>query len=362
MKINKKLPSICLIVLLLKPVILLAQTADCSVNYEKALLLYKSGMADSALSVLKLCIRNNEELRNLSKETRGRIFRLASLSSIMTGNPEEAENYAREMLVYQPDYKNRMDNEDLMEFRLILEKLVPKPSLRFGINAGINFPILKLQKNYSNYILDSARYDLNTSPGFQFGVTVEKTFTKNLSVAAGVGISQVIFDYVVSGLDVLNYDDVQYLYKQKVTSIEIPVLARYNFRFKSLMPYIEAGITGRISLNSMENSEMYGRYWFTNSANSNKILTTFVTDFENFGFLFGGGICYDLNKINLRMNVRYNHFLENSAESSKFDDVNGYEDIGPGERFYYTDDINLLNVKYIQISIGFLYNLSYKVF
>jgi hypothetical protein len=41
----------------------------------------------------------------MSKETRARIFRLAALSSIMTGNPTEAEKYSRKMLINQPDYK-----------------------------------------------------------------------------------------------------------------------------------------------------------------------------------------------------------------------------------------------------------------
>ena len=60
--------------------------------------------------------------------------------------------------------------------------------------------------------------------------------------------------------------------------------------------------------------------------------------------------------------LRYNNYFNNSAKSSEFDDINGYEDIGSDEKFHYTDDINLIGMKCLQMSIGFLYNLSYKVF
>ena len=155
---------------------------------------------------------------------------------------------------------------------------------------------------------------------------------------------------------------IENLYNQNLNYVDIPVLARYYFNLRSFKPYLEGGINGRFLLNSMEKSDAFGRYWFTNSTGSDKILATFLTDFEYFGFLIGGGACYDFNKFSLRLDVRYNHYLENSGASSEFDDITGYDDIGPGEKFHYTDDINLVTMKCVQISVGFLYNLSYKVF
>jgi hypothetical protein len=198
--------------------------------------------------------------------------------------------------------------------------------------------------------------------GYQFAIGIEKVLARNISIEVGAGISTIIFDYTVSGIDISNYNSVKYLYNQDITSVEIPVIAKYYFNIKSLRPYVEAGVNGRFLLNSMEKSDTYGRYWFTNSSGSDKILTSFLTDFENFGFLFGGGACYDFSKFSLKLDIRYNYYLNNSGASSKFDDINGYEDIGSDEKFHYTDDINLLNMKSLQVSFGFLYNLSYKVF
>jgi hypothetical protein len=362
MKKNIRIISLFLMVFLIKPFCVSSQTSDCSVNYEKALLLYNSGMADSALSIIKPCLGNNDALNKISKETRARIFRLAALSSIMNGNPTEAEKYARKMLINQPDYKNNPDESDLQEFRLMLDKITPQPSLRIGVTAGINIPFVKLQKEYSNYELQSGKYILKGSVGYQFGIVGEKALSKNISLEAGAGISQVMFNYTISGIDVLTYQTLKNLYDQKVNWIEVPVSAKYYFNLKSFRPYLEGGITGRLLINSMEKSGTYGRYWFTNSSNSDKILTTFLADFENFGILLGGGVCYDFNKFSLRLGFRYNYYLKNSGTSSNFDNVTGYDDFGPGEKFHYTDDINLVNLKHLQVSVGILYNLSYKVF
>ena len=112
----------------------------------------------------------------------------------------------------------------------------------------------------------------------------------------------------------------------------------------------------------MEKSATYGRYWFTNSSNSDKILTTFLNDFENFGILAGAGATYELNKFSFRLGFRYNYYLKNSGVASKVNDISVYENISDKEKFHYTDDIDLVNLNCLQFSVGVLYNISYKVF
>jgi len=91
----------------------------------------------------------------------------------------------------------------------------------------------------------------------------------------------------------------------------------------------------------------------------NKFKCATVSEVE---MVAGCGATYDFSKFSLRFDIRYNHNFISSSEVSAFDDVNGYEDIPSGEKFYYTDDINLISLKNIQFSFGFLYNLKYKVF
>lgn len=335
-----------------------AQVANCSENYEAALKLYNYGMADSALNVLRPCLGTKKAMDKVTNETSAKIFRLAALASIMKGDPGRAEEYVRQLLKYQPDYKNNLADDDLMEFRMMVNKTYSQPDLRFGFIGGINMPFLALQKKYSAYeTAFNGNYSLERSIGYQFGFSIEKTLSKKFSLEMGAGITQILFKYSVA-----SQIGKEYIYDQSFKYVEIPVIIKYYFSTGHFKPYLQGGLTGRISLNNIKKSDTYGRYWFTNSSNSEKILTTFMTDFEQAGLLLGGGIGYDMKKINLVLDFRYNHNFKSSKEISKFDNIAGYDAISSDEKFYYTDDISLINIRNIQISIGFLYNLKYKVY
>lgn len=353
--------TLCLLMTFSLSLPLNAQETDCSAGYEKALLLYNRGMADSVLAIMKPCIEDKSAFSKLSKETCARIYRLVALSSIMTGNTVDAEKYARGLLVYQPDYKNSQHEGDLQEFRLMLDRISPKPFIRAGIKAGGNIPFLKLQKKYSNYELDIMESNLKGSPGFQFGISGELSVKKNLSLEIGAGMIRVMFRYTVSGINE-SHLYAENIYNQKITWIEIPVIARYYFDLGALKPYLSAGLAGRFSLYTRESSDLFGKYWFTESEAGDKILTTFLTDFENFGILGGAGICYDLKNFSIRLDICYNQNLRNSTIISNFDSVVGYDDVGPEQKFHYTDDINLVGMQALQVSVGVMYNLSYKIF
>jgi len=357
MKSYKESINLVILVFFLMSLNCTAQVPNCSENYESALKLYNYGMADSALSILKPCLGNKKAMDKVSKETGANIFRLAALSCIMKGDPVKAEEYVKQLLKYQPDYKNNLKDDDLMEFRLMVNKTYSQPALRLGAMGGINMPFVKLQKGYSDYeVAFGEDYKLERSYGFQFGIAGEKTLTKNMSVEVAAGITQFSFKYTANGqID-------QYQYDQSIRYAEIPIVIKYYFTNSSFKPFLEGGVTGRISLNNTKKSDVYGRYWYTKSSNSDKILTTFLTDIENVGLVLGGGVGYDLKKFNISLDFRYNHSFKSSGRSSKFDNITGYSDISTDEKFHYTDDINLIDLKNVQISIGILYNLSYKVF
>jgi hypothetical protein len=131
-----------------------AQVANCSENYEAALKLYNYGMADSALNVLRPCLGNTKAITNITNETSAKIFRLAALASIMKGDPGSAEEYVRQLLKYQPDYKNNLTDDDLLEFRMMVNKTYSQPDLRLGVIGGVNMPFLALQRKYSSYETD----------------------------------------------------------------------------------------------------------------------------------------------------------------------------------------------------------------
>ena len=356
MKKIKRVFTFCLTITLFMSLTIKGQTPDCSASYEKALFLYNSGMADSALKVLQPCLETKKTLSNTSRQTSGRIFRLAALSSIMTGDPVNAEKYARQMLQYLPDYKKSKNEGDLMEFRLILDKFSAQPLWRIGILAGANYSFMDLLKTYSYYATSGSSFSLLSNPGYQIGITGEKFLTKNISLEAGAAMARYIFSYGVK-----TTSDMHVNYDQNIYMAEIPVMAKYYFLKGAFRPYIEGGISGRFLLNSTERSDDYGKYWFTNSSNSNKVLATFISDFEYMNFGLGGGAAYELKGFSVRMDIRYNQSMKSSV-LSKFDNINDYGDIPAEEKFSYSDDINVISFNNISISFSLVYNLKYKVF
>jgi hypothetical protein len=357
MKKIKRIVILCLTTVLFIPFNIKGQTTDCSSNYEKALLLYNRGMSDSALRILQPCLENKRNLNNLSDRTKGRIFRLAALSSIMTDNPVDAEKYVRQMLEYQHNYKNSINEGDLMEFRLMLDRVTAIPSLKVCFTGGIQIPFSNITKQYSNYQALAESSELNSGIGYLFGISIETMVAKRLSIEIGAETGSNNFQYLIK-----NAYGGQFTYHQSIKSIEIPLIGRYYLTCNRFRPYLAGGIDGRFFINSSDKSSTYGKYWLSNDSGGDKILTTFISDFEYLKIVAGAGAIYDLKKYSFRLDVKYNQSLNNKSMISRFDNIGGYSDISPTEKFYYTDNINLISYRNLSISFGLIYNLRYKVF
>jgi len=358
MKRIKYIFALCLLLIFFTSLNIYAQLTDPDTDYDKALQLYNYGMADSSLNVLKPYLENKKELNKLSNERCAGIFRLAALSAIMTGKNTEAEGYVRQLVTYKPDYRRNFRENDLTEFRLMVDRSIARPSIRIGVMGGINVPFVNVEKKYSDYLTPGEAYSIEKNTGYQFDIFGEKALSKRTSIEVAAGITQILFKYFTKDEGLA-----QYQYNENITYLEIPVVIRYSFLpDKPCKPYIQLGLFSRFSLYPREESDDFGKYWFTQSSNSDKILTTFETDIEKIGIVAGAGATYDFANFSLRFDIRYNYNFKSSSEVSAFDNINSYDYIPSDEKFHYTDDINLINLKNIQISAGFLYNLKYKVF
>ena len=334
-----------------------AQEINCERSYELALSQYNNGLADSALSILEPCLLNNRVHKDLSKDESADIFRLGALASIMIGQPEDAEKDVREMLKYDPDYSEHWREGDLEEFRYMIEGVTSQASLKLGLRAGLNFPQLNLQKNYTDPPKSAPRYSLEGHTGFQFDVFSEMAISRNMALEAGVGLLHVRFDYQVQS------SQTGYVYEEEITYIEIPFLVKYYLPLiGALKPYLQGGVFGKFDLYKRENSDEFGKYWFSESSDSDKTLATFVSDLENLGIAVGAGAIYKLKSISIGADIRYVHHFDSQNKLAKFDDIQDYEDIPSTEPIAYTNDINLISLSDLQISLVLTYNLRYKVF
>ena len=249
-----------------------------------------------------------------------------------------------------------------MEFRYMIEGTTSQPSFKMGLRAGVNFPLLNLQKYYADPLGPEANFSLEGTIGFQVGAVGEMAISRNLTVHAGLGMLRVNFDYLIESSQTGDYR-----YEQKITYIEIPVMMKYYFPMKgALKPYVQGGVSGKFDLYQREKSEEFGNYWFTESSDSDNILATFVSSLENLGIAVGGGIIYHLKNINIGADIHYTHHFNSTSKLAKFDDIQDYEDIpsseSDSERFGYTNDINLITLSDLQISFVLTYNLKFRVF
>ena len=135
-----------------------AQEVDCGEKYSLALTQYNYGLADSALAILEPCLFNSRVHKQLSNDESVDIYRLAALSSIMIGDPENAERCVRQMLQYKPDYAKNWREGDLMEFRYMIENITSQPLVRLGIQGGMNTPFLNLKKHYTDPVKPSSTF------------------------------------------------------------------------------------------------------------------------------------------------------------------------------------------------------------
>lgn len=361
MKNSRSFVFFCITGLFLLALNSYGQVPDCKSNYEKAAQLYDYGMADSALSVLQPCLEHQKVLKNVPRETSGEIFRLAALACIMLGRSEDANEYITQLLKYQPDYKNNIREDDLEEFKLILNSKSAQPDWILGIMAGTNMPFLSLEKKFSDYDAQENYYKLEAGMGYQFGLVINKTLTRNLSLEAGVGMTQILFKYNTQGLTTGKTQ-----YDQGISYIEIPVLVKYNFNTAGpLKPYLQAGLEGKFSLVIDYKSEQFGKCWYTTSTSSNgsdQILASFLANIEIPGMILGGGFNYQMKSGSLRLDLRYIYNLKNSSQLKEFDAITGYDDIPEEEDFSYTDDITVIHLTNLQVSLGYFLNLKYRVF
>ena len=90
MILKKTIITVGLISLMAHSTFSLAQEIKCHERYQFALTQYNFGLADSALSLLDPCLFNQRIHKELTRGESVNIYRLAALSSIMIGKPEDA--------------------------------------------------------------------------------------------------------------------------------------------------------------------------------------------------------------------------------------------------------------------------------
>ncbi len=212
---------------------------NCINILEEAEALFEQGIIEEIPGMLEDCIK-----RGLSPEDRMRAQKLVILSYLFDKNIEEAEKVMLAFLRAHPEYEPHPT--DPAEFVQLLSNFEVKPVFSMGTRFGSNFasPVISqayVPYNISDYIPGFSSFH----PGLQFGAGINIYLTNRLEIGLEA-------EYMKSNI---RYSNTQYGFsKLKIEEsherIQFPVSLKYVFPYGIWSPYIKAGASYGIVLDS----------------------------------------------------------------------------------------------------------------
>jgi len=349
-----------------------SQGSDCSYSYYVALNLYNNGMVDSAYNVLNSCIGNQKALNKSSKNTKADIYRLSALSCIILERPAEARTHIEKLLANQPYYKDDFKQDDLLEFKEIVNGFSVQPRITLGVDYYSSIYSTELVKYFTGHFLPGAP-SIERYSNANLGLSGEFAIRKNISV--GAGINFLASGYLYKGGNIpFGYANDYEWYSPNYWYIETPVFIKYKLRTdKKLKPYIHAGVISRYFIYSKNfhigyprraKSSEFGTYYFirdySSFVNNNGVLAMFFENNQSLDLIFGGGISYSFKKSGLCLDVGYIPSLINTEPLKNIDTL---DDLPDNEYFSQADDVIVVSEsRKLRIKFSYKYYLSFKAF
>lgn len=254
-----------------------------------------------------------------------------------------------------------------------------KNRIYLGVTGGMNFSVAHVVKDYtllvttpqSVSVYDDAKKDyqgLFKNQGSQFGLYFSYSFKKNLAIVFQPAYQTSSFNYrnSYSWLDTVNNADfeIEMMHEQKVSSINLPLLVRWDFSISQFSPYIQGGIYANFKHQAKKT--VFYDYTIDGEVDKETADQSGETDFTehlhkaNFGLTAGLGFTYFANyfAISLESNFRYG-FRSMVNDQNRYADYTGlsvqYLDV-PDQLKFMNLDIQLTVMFPIDnsISLGIL--------
>lgn len=358
-----------------------AQVYDCSSAYSEALDAYNQGLIDSSYSLLNTCIENKSRLKNTSKQTRIEVYRLNALSCVLLNRPEEAEKNINQLLALKPYYSESFIEEDIPEFRDIIENTIVQPGFSLGL-YGFTDRGLIYQYPYSGFF---SVWDVPWNQGAgtaSLGLSLQYSLMKRISL--GAGVNWLDRNFYSIGWNIFQESSLFDTYTIRYT--EFPLYSKFMFRFeKTVKPYIKMGMIGRFVSNHFgfypysRLKSKYGKYHLVQEYGaSSNVQAYFSRYYENIELDIGCGLIVKLKKSEFDFSVEHipNVFHMGAIENLDISKIAvptlANEDpwggvpvsVENGEAmFVLANDIYLIEYKYrFRFSLAYRYYLNFKTF
>lgn len=241
-----------------------------------------------------------------------------------------------------------------------------------GLTGGINFSRAKVVEDYhvlvntpqSSATVQEKKYEsFGQNKGSQFGLYFSYSFTRKLSFVFEPSLQTTSFNYATaySWSDTVNGSDfnIEMMHEQKLSGVNLPLLARYDFTFSQFSPYVQGGIFmnfGRHARKTIfydntidgdvdkETADQTGEADLTKHMNK-----------ANFGLSAGAGFTYFSNyfAISLESNFRYGF-------RSMVNDQNRYADY-TGFSAQYLDAMDQLKLSNLDIQLSIMFPIDNSI-
>lgn len=137
--------------------------------------LYNQGQIAEAIQLLEPCSK-----RMSKEDERFESFRLLGLCYQFQNNEKKALNYINLMLKMRPEYQ-KYPNIDPLEFTELVNRFEVRPMWYLGTKMGMNINSVRFLKNYS---MVKAKQVYYPTIGYQFGLTGEYMYKRNISFSS----------------------------------------------------------------------------------------------------------------------------------------------------------------------------------
>lgn len=249
-----------------------------------------------------------------------------------------------------------------------------KNRIYLGITGGMNFSATHVVKDYNLLMTTPQSSSENTNSekdyqglfknkGSQFGLYFSYSFKKNLAIVFQPAYQTSSFNYrtAYSWSDTVNGADfaMEMMHQQKVSSVNLPLLVRWDFTVSQFSPYIQGGIF--TNFKHQARKAIFYDYTIDEDVDKKTADRTGETDYTehllkaNFGLTAGVGFTYFANyfAISLESNFRYGF-------RSMVNDQNRYADF-TGLSMQYLDVPDQLKFMNLDIQLTVMFPIDNSI-
>jgi len=326
---------------------------NCQEDIDKANKLYEEGVYKDAEKLVKKTL----ESCDLDKTQENELFKLMASIYYELDELELADEYVEDFIKKNPHYIPSKKN-DTYQFRLAAKKMKTWPRFTTGLRIGVPLGYVTTKKIYP--ILDAADYSQEyiIKPILLGNLEFAWNINKYIALNIGAGIRM---QTILHQVPQYNYQ-LYFNYEEQTITANLPITLQFTIPINSpVVPVIYLG--GELDYFASASYTYYysgsndisdNLSFYLNRKRDNVTIQEGYRNQYRYAALGGIRLIYKLEKLAIFADFRY---------IKEFDLYNSPDSRYKDSDLFLTNSYNLADIEFetMDISIGVLYNFSYKV-